>query len=1023
MLSSENPSCSSKDSDLASGHGDHQAKPPNFSIRDYVFKSRSKDISTNWPFHEQLLELCLNNGINDLLPPLQPPNLVRDHCLRKEVRPEQLPKCVENKTAFENEESEEDVELEHLIRLPKERIEFKLNQSGQSDINASSVTSHDLSEKIAGEHLKKKCKMSSGKEISRLEDSVVVSDPMASKYNATREVTEFTKPKVKPRKKRLMVDIYTTAPHCTLEDLDRRNGTNWATTLAPVAPANGIGLETERSTFATSPPENDTNSESKRVKFASLDVVSEGKLGDIYVDSNGTKLLILSQPNESSPLVPRNNFKPKKYGKGLKASQSCSNIAKKKFLKPKSSEFMIDNPQRRKLRMRKGFQGENKATTDEYYIEVNQEKEESMSQLLNAHDQVKNSEASTLGHWVCSKRSDLSKKLDNKGITKGSEKMTVGSRKLSFECPKPNSGRSYLASNQTKILSPRESLQEKSDLPRQSISLKGMEVDRFITAKKFKKQRSVLGCSKWRGEKTSVNGGISGSKNSSEGSGLISSRENETSKTHQSNYHENQEIENMNIRYSMSNAVVTPALDPSSEEDVESISRGQTEEEDEESTSRGQTEEEDEESISRDQNEEEEEESISRDQNEEEDEESISRDRAQAEAETSTYNQEVNCGGATNNEVINQEIQIACYQDEQILQHGELDQTEASSFEDPKPCFPNDGEIAVENIQDDSSKYIRVESFQDHNMIIDMESSGSAVSTTSTISPRSTVDDRINSHADQLADFTPVQDNLSLPTMRKDNKALLSPQVREPSCSCGDSLTRESQFSKKAASNLFIKPPPFSTFEVRSSLDLHTESVLTTDSPKSAMNISTPHSGVQSASSPILRLMGKDLVVSKEESVSVPRILPCTSSCNPETNFISFGYPYNGGFIDYNNQHHYPMQSTGNYQIMPRPLQRSYALNSYPMPTIPSNQLQEVIVIDDDSHGREHDTRASFTNLPQTIQNPNHMATQRLFACFPSQNPYASRAVISHSQREASQGQGSFIFPSPSCLYFSPSLR
>ncbi|KAL2548601.1 Small nuclear ribonucleoprotein Sm D3 [Forsythia ovata] len=44
--------------------------------------------------------------------------------------------------------------------------------------------------------------------------------------------SRVTKHRIKPRKTRLMVDIYETTSYCTLEELDRRNGTNWALNLA-----------------------------------------------------------------------------------------------------------------------------------------------------------------------------------------------------------------------------------------------------------------------------------------------------------------------------------------------------------------------------------------------------------------------------------------------------------------------------------------------------------------------------------------------------------------------------------------------------------------------------------------------------------------------------------------------------------------------------------------------------------------------------------------------------------------------
>ncbi|KAL2456437.1 hapless 8 [Forsythia ovata] len=60
------------------------------------------------------------------------------------------------------------------------------------------------------------------------------------KWTANSRVTEH---RIKPRKTGLMVDIYETASYCTLEELDRRNGTNWALNLG--FPAQNIETCTE----------------------------------------------------------------------------------------------------------------------------------------------------------------------------------------------------------------------------------------------------------------------------------------------------------------------------------------------------------------------------------------------------------------------------------------------------------------------------------------------------------------------------------------------------------------------------------------------------------------------------------------------------------------------------------------------------------------------------------------------------------------------------------------------------------
>jgi len=124
------------------------------------------------------------------------------------------------------------------------------------------------------------------------------------------------KPKVKPRKKRLIEDIYETSLPCTLEDLDRRNGTNWAVELA---------VSKEVCTENRSP------------EVAPSDRRDDEREGDVYVDSNGIKIRILSKCSDA-PLVLRDDLGPREVakhetGKGILMSKK---IQKSKMLKNKN---------------------------------------------------------------------------------------------------------------------------------------------------------------------------------------------------------------------------------------------------------------------------------------------------------------------------------------------------------------------------------------------------------------------------------------------------------------------------------------------------------------------------------------------------------------------------------------------------------------------------------------------------------------------------------------------------------------
>ncbi|XP_010928187.1 uncharacterized protein [Elaeis guineensis] len=470
MLSTENtsdPSCSSKlpvlkaDERASEKLALQEADPvdlcerptPNFSIRDYVFTSRSKGIETNWPFPEQLLQLCLKHGVSDLLPPFEPPDLVRAQCVRKQVEPEQPGACLEAELRYcadtvgtasikgqscsllhdlvvecsdraqytprdkgkhtvdqevaLDEHVHRDAEISLAVRSPDQTGRF----SGQiSELPCSVSVNKSFSEassevEVAGPApSEKKCrlivKFGAISVTSRAEDIVsnssTVSDPMASKicpvcktFSSTSNttlnahmdqclsvesktnqlLTNFSTPKVKPKKKRLMVDIYKTAPRCTLEDLDRRNGTNWA--------------------LVTLTNENPT--EMKRLKLLPMDARDEGA---VYVDSHGIKLRILSKFNDAPPVMSREDSHLRKHAKDIKASK-CMLISKKKRFASKCSDNMKVKAHKKKLSSFKLLKAQAKGES-------------------NACDQVNTSGSATLRPWVCSKRSDLPKKLNNR---------------------------------------------------------------------------------------------------------------------------------------------------------------------------------------------------------------------------------------------------------------------------------------------------------------------------------------------------------------------------------------------------------------------------------------------------------------------------------------------------------------------------------------------------------------------------------------------------------------------------------
>ncbi|XP_077221908.1 uncharacterized protein LOC143855712 [Tasmannia lanceolata] len=478
MLSIENPpdpSCSTnisrlkadervthklafQEADLVKESLDEKHQLPNFSIRDYVFTARSKDIGVNWPFPQQFLQLCLKHGVQDILPPFEPPDSIKNWYCKNSVGSDQLiPRAVGEKTL-----PEDDGEEEKLCRLSSF---FGSNDAvGEGNI-VSAVTNHvqiegdstpltdslpcsvpetnsfleasidlqapepsrgpDKTELFCQPQDKKSRLLAKLGVISEsiqteeiVTNSSTVSEPMASNvcpvcgtFSSTSNttlnahidqclavdstskwsVTKVTDHKVKPRKKRLMVDIYATAPHCTLEELERRNGLSRAIDLSSPIPNDEVQVER------------------KRRQLVTVDFGDNGNESAVYIDSNGTKLRILSKFNDSLAPTVEEDHERRKHLKDGKEGRSLS-IIKKRCLASKCSNYLQVKPQSKKLCSLKLYKDKICGAPDGEYHMENHEKEESLSQLLKARDASKTSGSVTLRQWSCSKRTGPSKK-------------------------------------------------------------------------------------------------------------------------------------------------------------------------------------------------------------------------------------------------------------------------------------------------------------------------------------------------------------------------------------------------------------------------------------------------------------------------------------------------------------------------------------------------------------------------------------------------------------------------------------
>ncbi|VFQ91721.1 unnamed protein product [Cuscuta campestris] len=147
-------------------------------------------------------------------------------------------------------------------------------------------------------------------------DRCLSGEPKTVKW-ASSSNCEASKKRMRPRKTRLMTDIYATAQYCTLEDLDRRNGTTLAV----------------RPSFSA--PEMDECGDDNNDKSSPVDIEKTCDEGEVYIDANGTKLRVLSKLNDGKATC------SKKFTKGDKGSKFLSTNKKKMKKHPNNSQKQL----------------------------------------------------------------------------------------------------------------------------------------------------------------------------------------------------------------------------------------------------------------------------------------------------------------------------------------------------------------------------------------------------------------------------------------------------------------------------------------------------------------------------------------------------------------------------------------------------------------------------------------------------------------------------------------------------------
>ncbi|CAH8301396.1 unnamed protein product [Eruca vesicaria subsp. sativa] len=330
FLSTENPphhhplpSSSSFLHLTSSSHELAQSHPQNFSIRDYAYSNRKNNIKNNWPFSPKSLQLLSTHGVTVPLPPFLKSSTVSNQfeTTSKQIvshvqRERDLAKLGINQTIAKTRKgvcSQSKVVNNGLFKRTgvsksKEEIVLVAATSNNSKnkhsktcgrggmVKSNEATSCVGSESIMASKTCPICKTFSSASNTTLNahiDQCISVDsavpPVISKLNRPRVnqclpvdsavpliSSKPTKPRGKPRLKvKTMVEIYASAKRCTLEDLDKRNGTKWASVLC----------HTNRVVA-------DKAEVSKKRKVPPVGV------GPVYIDAKGQKLRILTEFSE-----------------------------------------------------------------------------------------------------------------------------------------------------------------------------------------------------------------------------------------------------------------------------------------------------------------------------------------------------------------------------------------------------------------------------------------------------------------------------------------------------------------------------------------------------------------------------------------------------------------------------------------------------------------------------------------------------------------------------------------------------
>ncbi|CAN7038815.1 hypothetical protein BRARA_B01281 [Brassica rapa] len=328
--SPNNPSSSSSFLHLTnSSHALGQSHLSSFSIRDYAFSYRTKNIQKSWPFSSTSLQLCLKHGLTDPLPPFQP--LGSEAKLKViHVEARMLEKLGSNHALAETEQgflasgSKSKVQVAIVNKNPRKKCGLVVKHGAcVNSVSKQAQGSLFSTSESMGFRACPICKTFSSA------SNTTLNAHMDQCLSVDSDQQPMSKHRNKPRLKvKTLVDIYATAKRSTLEELDKRNGTKWS-----------VVLSYSNQVVSDNKPEVSNKVKKRSVLRVGND--EDDGIGPVYIDAEGQKLRILSDS-------------PRKHVEDVSEKKSSNKGQGKRLRFKKHYKHCKVVPQSRKLTVREG---------------------------------------------------------------------------------------------------------------------------------------------------------------------------------------------------------------------------------------------------------------------------------------------------------------------------------------------------------------------------------------------------------------------------------------------------------------------------------------------------------------------------------------------------------------------------------------------------------------------------------------------------------------------------------------------